>query len=199
MEDEVWVSMDEAEDVACSIRHALRCMNFVEEDPQAWKWVILALHAALQGACVCHLTSTAGPIGAVTKKNTGEWINYFEESRSNPSAVRPRTKLLNLPELLKEIRKPNTQGGSFNSKGIQISDAELAWLKRIHEEFRNRYSHFSPAGWSFEISGVPAIAQLVVRIIRDIQISGWAFRHLEEEQGAEMTMDLERLAKLEID
>ena len=64
--------LGEAEDIAGSIRHALRCQQFTSVDPQTWKWVALALHSALQGACVCHLVSTASPFGAVTKQNAGE-------------------------------------------------------------------------------------------------------------------------------
>ena len=56
---ENWLITDESNDVAGSIRHALRTASFVGEDPQAWKWIALALHSALQGACVCHLSTTA--------------------------------------------------------------------------------------------------------------------------------------------
>jgi len=60
---ENWIRTDEAEDVAGSMRHAIRAGRLVAEDSQAWKWVVLAVHSALQGACVCHLTETAAPLG----------------------------------------------------------------------------------------------------------------------------------------
>jgi len=193
---ELWVRTDEAEDVAGSIRHALRCMNFVSDDPQAWKWVILALHAALQGACVCHLTTTASPLGAVTRKNASEWLAYFDESRSNTKIKSPKTKLMAFPDLLKEVRKPNSAGDRSNSDGIAIEDSELEWLIRIHCEFRNQFTHFSPTGWSFEVSGVPEIARLTARIIRDILCCGWAFRHLDGEQRETMSRDLTLLSEV---
>jgi len=37
MTNERYIQTDEAEDVAGSIRHVLRCADFVNEDPQAWK------------------------------------------------------------------------------------------------------------------------------------------------------------------
>lgn len=98
-----FITTDETEDVAGSVRHTLRCWEFTNEDSHAWKWVILSLHSALQGACVCHLLTTANPIGVVTKDNEREWIDYFEQSRSDSSITRPRTKLLSLPELLKKV------------------------------------------------------------------------------------------------
>jgi len=45
-----WLHTNEAEDVAASVRHALRCRAMIQEDPHAWKWLALALHASLQGA-----------------------------------------------------------------------------------------------------------------------------------------------------
>lgn len=194
MTEEMWVSTNEAEDVACSIRHAVRCLQFVDDDPHVWKWVILALHAALQGACVCHLTTTAAPVGAVTKKNASEWLKYFDDMSANPRAEPPKTKLMSLPDLLKAVRKPNSFGGG-SRKGIAINDTELAWLTRIHNEFRNQFVHFSPAGWSFEISGVPKIARLVARIIKDIFDRGYGFRHLDEGQRQNMSRDIELLSK----
>jgi hypothetical protein len=74
MAEETWIRTDEAEDVAGSLRHALHAATLVNADPQAWKWVALALHSGLQGACVCHLTTTAAPVGAVAERNAGEWL-----------------------------------------------------------------------------------------------------------------------------
>lgn len=67
-----WVRTDETEDVAGSLRHALLCGRHVAEDEHAWKWVRLALHSALQGASVCHLTTSFVPIGAVEPRNAAE-------------------------------------------------------------------------------------------------------------------------------
>lgn len=190
-----YIETNEAEDVAGSVRHALRCEDFVSEDPQAWKWGILALHSALQGACVCHLTTTAGPAGAVTKTNAAEWIDYFEESRENENVERPTTKLMALPELLKAVRKQGSCGGFSNSKKIEVSDSELVWLRRIHFEIRNQFVHFAPLGWSIEVSGVPQIGQIIARIIKDIHDCGWAFRHLDSTKKNAMILDLELLTK----
>lgn len=108
---ENWIRTDEAEDVVASIRHVIRSAKFVGEDPVAWKWVVIALHSALQGACVCHLTTTAAPVGAVTERNAGEWLAYFERLRTNPNAKPPKTYLMSLPDLLRAVRKPHSAGG----------------------------------------------------------------------------------------
>lgn len=190
---ENWIRMDEAEDVAGSIRHVIRASQFVEEDSGAWKWVAMALHSALQGACVCHLTTTTAPVGAVTERNAGEWLTYFEDSRTNPNAKPPNTYLMGLPDLLKAVRKPSSAGDGSNVAGVAISESELNWLHRFHKEIRNQFAHFKPMGWSIEVSGLPEIAKLVARIIGDILGMGWAFRHQVSAQREELQRSLHTL------
>jgi len=125
-EGELWIDTDEAEDVAGSIRHVERCMSLVSQDEQTWKWISLALHSAIQGACICHLVTMAAPIGVVTEKNAGKGLKYFEESRNNPHVEPPETYIMPLPDLLKSVRKPFSAGDRSNAKGIQINDQELA-------------------------------------------------------------------------
>lgn len=194
---ENWIRTDEAEDVAGSIRHIIRAAQFVEEDPQAWKWVVMALHSALQGACICHLTTTAAPVGSVTERNTREWLTYFEESRTNPKAKPPKTHLMGLPDLLKAVRKPSSAGDGSNVDGVAISESELNWLLRFHKEIRNQFAHFEPMGWSIEVSGIPEITKLVARIIGDILNAGWAFRHQDRTQREEMQRSLHTLQTIE--
>lgn len=194
---EIWIRTDEAEDVAGSIRQIVRMVNYVGDDAQAWKWAVIALHSALQGACVCHLTTTAAPLGAVTDKNAAEWIAYFEDSRVNPHAKRPKTYLMNLPELLKATTKRKSGGDHCSSVGVAISRTEMDWLGRFHKNIRNQFTHFEPMSWSVEVSGIPQIANLVARIIKDILEAGWAFRHLPLTQREDMQKNLELLEKLD--
>jgi len=192
MSQEQYIRTDESEDVAGSIRHALRCEEFVNQDPQAWKWGILALHSALQGACVCHLVTTASPVGAITKSNAKLWINYFDDSMNDPEEKPPKTDLMRFPDLLKAVRKPNSAGGRCYGQ-VNISNHELESLKHIHENIRNQFVHFEPQGWSIEISGVRKIGQLTARIIKEINKCGWAFRHLDPSKRNSIIHDLDQL------
>lgn len=194
---ESWIRTDESDDVAGSIRHVLLVSRFVKEDPLAWKWILLALHSALQGACVCHLTTTFTPVGAVTEKNAFEWLQYIDASRTNPNAKPPKTYLMALPDLLKAVRKPNSAGDRSNSVGIEISDAELRWLHRFHNDVRNQFVHFEPRGWSLEISGVPELAKLITRIIEEILGVGWAFRYQKPQNRETMLRNLREIALIE--
>lgn len=188
----MWIRTDEAEDVAASVRHALRCWDMTADDPQAWKWVMLALHSALQGACVCHLLSTAHPVGPLTKRNTEEWLTYFEASRADPSILPPtRTELMALPDLLKAVRKPGTAGDGV-SPPITVSSGEFNWLRRFHDEVRNQLVHFAPMGWGIEVSGMRGLASLIGRLVGDVLEAGWGFRHKDGAWGAALRADLAR-------
>jgi hypothetical protein len=189
-----WVRTDEAEDVAASVRHVLRCRKFTGDDPHIWKWVALGLHSALQGACVCHLVTTATPIGAVSERNAGDWLKYFEALRDDPGAKPPKTYLLSLPGLLKAVRKPHSAGDRRNSSGVALTDEELAWLCRFHDEVRNQFVHFEPRGWSLEVSGIPDLGRLTARIIEEILEMGWAFRHQDTYWKSRLKADLACLA-----
>lgn len=193
---ENWLDTDEVDDVAGSLREAVRSVRAAQTDPQAWKWVALALHSALQGACICHLTTSATPIGVVTKSNEREWLAYFEQSRIDRRLKQPKTCLMNLPDLLKEIRKPYSAGDRRNTEGINLDDAELAWLDRFHKKVRNQFIHFAPMGWSIELSGIPRISILVTRIIEDILLIGYGFRHQELSKQKDMQDALKILASL---
>ena len=191
MENEVYFKTDEALDVLGCLRHAIRCINAVGEDDQIYRWVILSIHAALQGACVCELTDTMGPLDAVREDTRKKLIAYYNQNQLlDPLEIdRPKMFLLNLPELLNAIRD-----ASSNQNGaIEISDSELEWLKRFHS-WRNQFVHFAPTSWSIELSGLPDLIALVARIIQGIFERGWAFRHLAEDDKSELGMCLNVLS-----
>ena len=59
---------DERRDVVASLEHCALSLTRAKESDGAWKWAILSLHSALQGAMVCHLSGTLG-INPNQKKN----------------------------------------------------------------------------------------------------------------------------------
>jgi len=100
-----------------------------------------------------------------------------------------------LPDLLKAARKPLSAGDRSNASGVPISDAELQWLCRFHEEVRNQFVHFEPQGWSLEVSGIPAIGQLVGKVVQSIFDLGYAFRHADRAWREALHADLATLSE----
>lgn len=176
----MWLETDECEDVLSSVRHCAVSLGLAESDLHAFKWVLLSLHSALQGSCVCHLVGTAAPLGATTKRNATEWLAYFA-ARDDVEVQRPKTKIAELPELLKRVRKMNSAGDGSQGSEIQVSESDFQWWKRIHDQMRNQFVHFAPMSWSIELSGVPELVLVTTRIIGEIDAKGWAFRHMTDE------------------
>lgn len=189
-----FISYNGPEDVLCSIRHAIRVSQFLEDDPLAWKWVFLALHSALQGACVCHLTTTAEPIGAVTRRNAREQIDYFQKARTDRHVEPPDTYLMHLPDLLKAVRRPLSAGGPSNDVHILISDTELRWLVNL-QYLRNQFVHFE--AFTLDVAGIPRFANMTARIVGQIDSAGWGFRHLSVERHDAMRQCLDELTRIE--
>ena len=191
--DDQMLRTDEAEDVAGSIRHALLSLSNTDHDPQSWKWALLALHSALQGACVCHLITTATPIGVVSEKDAAKWVAFFHAFRNDSRTREPNTHVMALPELLAAIRVPKSAGDRSNVSGVQLREEEFQFLEYIHTEIRNEFVHFKPLGWSIEVSGITDLAKLVARIVREIEGFGWAFRHKDAAWRNALLVDLKKL------
>ena len=75
-----YVRTDECQDVLVSLEHCALSLRQARQSDRAWKWVILSLHSALQGAMVCHLSGTA-QLGALTKKRAEEWLEWYAKNR----------------------------------------------------------------------------------------------------------------------
>lgn len=73
----------EAEDVLGSLRHMNLCLEKALADKHAWKWAILSLFHALQGAMVCHCSgpSNIEALKSKSAKRITEWLNSSEDSR----------------------------------------------------------------------------------------------------------------------
>ena len=188
-----WLQTDEAEDVAGSIRHCIASLQLAASDEQAFKWVLLSLHSALQGACVCHLATTFPPIGVATRANEAEWLKWAEDSRATPDLPQPKTYVAKLPELLKRIRRPHSAGDRSNATGIGLSDTDLQWWTRIHGAIRNQFTHFAPRSWSIELSGISGLVFLTTRLISEMCDASWAFRHQDESWMLALRSDLGKL------
>lgn len=192
MDNSTYLETDEAHEVSYSIQHAVFLIDNIKGDPYMYKWILLALHSALQGACIGHLVRTDGVSGIVTPRSQKEWMTFLHEGIDQEKATVPKTIILAMPDLLKAIRKPGSCGGD-SLTNIELTDNELHCLKKIHSEIRNQFIHFNPLSWSLEVSGIPKLGALIARIIEDIDAANWAFRHLEEDIRSRMIDELKFL------
>ena len=170
-----WYRINEQEYAVAATQHALRCLKEVSRDWQQLPWAIIALHNATQAAMIAHLTGTAG-IGALSKQAAEEMLSALQGEREYPASVH----VAKFNELVIRIRRENRrieQAGSV----VSLSNSEVRELRRLNS-LRNEFVHFSPKGWSLEISGLPKIVAACVTILRAVHQCGWSLLHLESEE-----------------
>lgn len=155
-----WLRIDEREDVLVSLSACLNSIAGSGPEPGLWKWAILALHNALQGAMVCHLSGTA-QLGALSEKSAGKWLDWYERDRkgeiqridcgTDEMGVRqyriakgyepPPERLADAGELFKRLSNAAKRIEPGAGGVIAITASERESFRRLHS-LRNDLSHF---------------------------------------------------------
>ncbi|MCK1301980.1 hypothetical protein IVB33_11185 [Bradyrhizobium sp. 24] len=166
---------DEFEDAVLSIELAAEKFSEVQTSPTMWKWVIIAMQNAVQGAMVLALTGTDG-CGALypkSQKQNREWLR-------NPTPERPRRAMADYNTLLAWIRRAELLRGPV----LLLSAEDCRNLERLNE-LRRQFSHYNPTGWGIE-------AQYLLNIM---PVAADVFEHLTETQerpNVHLTSDQKR-------
>ncbi len=162
----------ESEDVLGSLRHLKLSLAQADLDPQAWKWVVLSLFSAVQGAIVCHASGTTQI--ECLKQHSAEQTLAWLRNLSGPMP----DELLASPEVL--FKRMNGTFTDFPPYGgvIQTDHQTDKTFRRL-KDLRDGLSHFSPKGWSIEKAFIAEAIPPLLKLIAEIQARGWAFRHLE--------------------
>jgi hypothetical protein len=208
----MWLRIDERTDVLSSLSLTMNCVDRLKDDPALWKWAILSLHNALQGAMVCHLSGTA-QLGALSDKSVKEWLDWHERDRrgeikriddgvdelglpkikfARKEDYPPNDRLADAKELFARLytEKKRCEGGA--GAVIIVTQSECDSFRRLHD-LRNEFSHFTPKGWSIELVGLPGIFIDIVGVLKKISSDPWPFRHMAAEERAKLEELLSQL------
>ncbi|WP_068516982.1 hypothetical protein [Thalassospira sp. MCCC 1A02491] len=201
---DVWLDTDEREDVLSSIVMCRLCVTEAINDRQFVKWAILSLHNALQGAMVCHLMGTAN-LGALDRKSFKRSQDWHQRDRCRAVHGEPtaREKFPNIPEKAPEtkIADSRTLFSMLSNEHkrqewagdiLSVTEGEKRAFEKLHG-LRNEFAHFSPKGWSIELSGVPEIFRCNLDVLTKIASDGWPFRHMKEERLKRLNLELAEL------
>lgn len=196
---EVWLRTDERLDVVSSLLEVQRALNAVSTDVTAWKWAVIGIHSALQGAMVCHLSGTAN-VGALTRKSVKEVLSWRENEENGvgcgaKSKGAPREKVADAKELFCRLQKNSKRFEYGAGQTIAVTSDEKRAFNLIHC-LRNDFSHFSPKGWSIEVSGLPNALLELVGLFRRISRDPWPFRHMEIEQKEHLRQTVEEIERI---
>ena len=156
------LSFNEHEDFLNALEHAVEVACTLKANPQNWKWLLISIHNALQGALVCTLSGSHGTdaLGDRSAKAVWEWHEMTRDGTKAP----PPTEWLAPPLVL--YGRANSKDFMSGSGGVPINttpkqDCDIHKLNTI----RNGFAHYPPRHWTIELDGLPRIVLNTVKVI----------------------------------
>lgn len=172
-----WVRVTDEANALDYLERAASFIRETEDNPIAWKWVVLALHGALYGFAVsaCKGTDYCTVVRR-TKKGAGH--------------------LVSLDAALRMCKDEAWMGTLHGGMPLKLSTNQEDSIRRLKQNLRNRFEHFSPGVWSIEIHGLPQIAIDVLEVISFLAVGTSRYQHLNQEQRRRVRSIVYRSKKL---
>lgn len=157
-----YLRTDEREEAVRSLEWAEQQARSIAEDPYQWKWVLIALHNAVQGFMVLALWNGNGLL-TLRDKVAEKWLNAY--NNGGPYPVEKLDEFLNLYKKVKDKDNFHIIGAWPFTPGA-THDSSFTLLNSC----RNEFIHFTPKGWSLELRGLPHICLDALDLI---EFFGW--------------------------
>ena len=145
------------------------CLPKVLDNIYYWKWVLIALHNALQGYMVLALGGSGSP-NILTKECATErmaaerrdddvlpapkldnFLNLYKKIKAGRKLYDEQLKVGHiLPRKSSDLMMMNVRSQPFKPHGTQTQSVKML------NKLRNDYIHFSPKGWSLGVHGLLA-------------------------------------------
>jgi uncharacterized protein (DUF4415 family) len=174
----VYFGTDEVKDLVGAVEHSAELAQELD-DSANWKWLILALHNAVQGACVCALRGDDS-IGhtMLTPKSGRKKLESLEVSRkSTGKASYSADRLDEMLELYEKVSSADWLPAPQRLARQSKRDRSIKLLN----DLRNKFVHFVPQGWSLELSGMPLIVDHACEVIEHLALVHPTFaRHMDD-------------------
>ena len=182
-----FVRTDECQDVLASLEQCVFSLAQARRSERAWKWVILSLHSALQGAMVCHLS---GPeqLGALQERSAENWRQWNEkciqdgaEDSGNPRRKRlARERLADANELFRRLHCSAARIEDGCGRIISITDQQRDSFELLHD-LRNEFTHFSPKSWIIDLRSIKQAIEDVLNVLCLIADDGGPLRQMTDQ------------------
>ena len=182
-----YLETDEQNDVLTSLREVSHQLDRIKLDAGNWKWAVIALSSAVNGAMTCNLTGTM-QIGALEKNKVEKTVSALQSKSTQNLPIQHLAKPL---ELLNRIQNKDR----FEQAGppIEITSAQENSVATILF-LRNQFMHFSPSSWLIEVNGLPNTFVHIISLIDIIRNDGWSFRHLGAANAKELDGLIQKIA-----
>jgi hypothetical protein len=153
----MYLRTDEEAESANAVKMAAQFAECAHKDPQIWRWIVIALHNAVQGTMVLSLRHGNGLL-VLSDDCYAAWIKAYENNEPPPPE-----KLDSYLNLYKKV-KQSQWGIAAGNRRFVPSGSEGKDIKHLNS-LRNDFIHFTPKGWSLEIDGLPRICLSAARLI----------------------------------
>lgn len=144
-----YLRTDEWQEAVSALESVAEFAEKVSIDPYRWKWVIIAVHNAVQGFMVLALRRGSG-LMALKDKVAQKWLEAYERGETYPEE-----KLDTFLNLYTKIKSPKMCCYGHSKHFLPTVNNDRS-MKRLNE-FRNEFIHFVPKGWSLQLEGLPDI------------------------------------------
>jgi hypothetical protein len=175
---DLWLSTDEGLEAVFSLEMVSECLPKVSENIYYWKWVLIALHNALQGFMVLALRGSDS-LNVLTKKCAEKWL-AARERRDKTFPERRLDGFWNLYKKIQTGRETYDEGlktGSYlyrkpddlmlmygNSQPFRPHGTQDESVKMLND-LRNDFIHFLPKQSLLGVHGLPRVVDDCVNII----------------------------------
>lgn len=156
--EETWLKTDEGEEAVSALEFLAELASTLPSNVHRWKWVIIVTHDAVQCFMVIALRQSDGR-GPIPDDLMAKIIPAEAKGE-----VPPREKLDDFMELYKKIKTPSRMEKYGQSKHFTSTTEQDRAMKMLHH-LRNEFLHFTPKGWSLEVSGGPHLCLECLKII----------------------------------
>ena len=148
--DAAYLRTDHWSDAVFSLDSSVQFSRFVESDAAWWKWLLVSVHATVQGFMV--LALERGNSLAVMKPHIAKaWLEAYEKGTPFPDE-----KMDFFLELYRKVKVTN-EPGYCGSRPFRPGTAHDESMRKLND-MRNEFIHFMPQGWSLYLASLPTIA-----------------------------------------
>jgi len=154
-----WLRTDESQESMVSLEMVCEQLSRVRDDPHSWKWVIVALHNALQGYMVMALQGS-NYLNIFNKDGSKKWLAYYSQKTGDY----PELYVDSFLNLYKKIKNSGLMSRYVHSRPFKPTGTQTESVM-ILKELRNDFIHYFPGSLSLEVSGFPKMVQDCIDII----------------------------------
>lgn len=179
-------------DAVASLEGAQEFAHRVPADERYWKWLLIAMHSAVQGFMALALEQ-GNALLVMKEELTAKWLKAHETGGPYPE------NRMDFFLSLYEKVKSDVVCRYVHSKRFVPGPSHDYSMGKLNE-LRNDFIHFFPKGWSIQLAGLPKVC---IDCLDVAQFLGWesmtilwhnpSLNERGREASAQLRAELERL------